>query len=272
MNGVELVVSWFRGFVHSVPCALPIALLASLTSCRVSMSPVQNRLAPGEEPFAVFVATGEAGTGDLFAVRADGGTTFPITYTRVREMAPALSPTGTDLAFIREGARGDPSSRRVVVMNLLSGAERVVPAADTPPDAVAWSDDATLLYLRTGATTLVAHAPPADAATRPLDRLEALRADSAFMVLVGTPAFARVIDCPEGGVCVEQGGGKRTLYSADGRGPARWGSDSVGYFVGSAFFIRPLGPGRMRELRLTPPRLDPREMTYFPGPAGQGPQ
>ena len=71
---------------------------------------------------------------------------------------------------------------------------------------------------------------------------------------------------------VEQPDGARSLFSADGRGPARWGSDSVGYFVGAAFFVRPLGPGRMRELRLTPPRLDPREMTFFPGPAGQGPQ
>ncbi len=120
------------------------------------MSPVQNRLAPGEEPFAVFVATGEAGVSDLFAVRADGGTTFPITYTRVREMAPALSPTGTDLAFIREGVRDDPSSRHVVVMNLLNGAERVIRPVDTPPDAVAWSDDATQLFVRAGSATLVA--------------------------------------------------------------------------------------------------------------------
>jgi len=236
------------------------------------MSPVQNRLAPGEEPFAVFVATGEAGVSDLFAVRADGGTTFPITYTRVREMAPALSPTGTDLAFIREGVRDDPSSRHVVVMNLLNGAERVIRPFDTPPDAVAWSDDATQLFVRAGSATLVAQAPPADPEPRALDAMEAEHADSAFMVLVGTPAFARVIDCPEGGVCVEQRGGERSLFSADGRGPARWGSDSVGYFVGAGFFVRPLGPGRMRELRLTPPRLDPRELTYFPGPAGQGPQ
>jgi len=236
------------------------------------MSPVQNRLAPGEEPFGVFVAAGEAGVSDLFAVRADGGTTFPITYTRVREMAPALSPTGTDLAFIREGVRDDPSSRHVVVMNLLTGAERVIRPLDAPPDAVAWSEDATQLFVRAGSTTLIAQAPPADPETRALDVMEAEHADSAFMVLVGTPAFAQVIDCPEGGVCVEQRGGERSLFSADGRGPARWGSDSVGYFVGAAFFVRPLGPGRMRELRLTPPRLDPREMTYFPGPAGQGPQ
>jgi len=236
------------------------------------MSPVQNRLAPGEEPFAVFTATGEGGVGDLFAVRADGGTTFPITYTRVREMAPALSPTGTALAFIREGVRDDASSRRVVVMNLLNGAERIVPAGDAPPDAVAWSADATLLYIRMGSAIFVSAAPPAKPDLRRLDSLEALHADSAFAVLVGTPAFAEVVECPEGGVCVQQGGGERTLFSADGSGPVRWGSDSVGYFVGSAFFVRPLGPGRMRELRLTPPRIDPRQMTFFPGPAGQGPQ
>ncbi len=236
------------------------------------MSPVQNRLAPGQEPFAVFVATGEAGVGDLFAVRADGGTTFPITYTRVREMAPALSPLGTDVAFLREGVRDDRSSRRVIVMNLLNGGERVIPVGNVPPDAVAWSDDASTLFIRAGDATLAAAAPPAEPGTRTLDPAEAGRADSAFAVFVGTPAFARVIDCPEGGVCVEQPDGARNLFSADGRGPARWGSDSVGYFVGAAFFVRPLGPGRMRELRLTPPRLDPREMTFFPGPAAPGPQ
>lgn len=236
------------------------------------MSPVQNRLAPGQEPFAVFVATGEAGVGDLFAVRADGGTTFPITYTRVREMAPALSPLGTDVAFIREGVRDNPSSRRVVVMNLLNGGERIIPALNAPPDVVAWSNDAATLFIRAGGATLAAAAPPAAPGTRSLDAAETGGADSAFAVLVGTPAFARIIDCPEGGVCVVQPDGARSLFSADGRGPARWGSDSVGYFVGAAFFVRPLGPGRMRELRLTPPRLDPREMTFFPGPAGQGPQ
>lgn len=247
--------------------SLPLLLLVVAAGCRVSMSPVQNRLAPGEEAFAVFVAAGEAGASDLFAVRADGGTTFPITYTRVSEFAPALSPTGTDLAFIREGLRDDTTSRRVVVMNLLNGAERVIPSDSLVPDAVAWSGDASRLFIRAGAATIVAGAPPRDPEPRLLTGAEAGAADSAFLVLVGTPAFGSVIDCPEGGVCVELRDGERSLFSADGRGPTRWGSDSVGYFVGSGFFVRPLGPGRMRELRLTPPRLDPREMTYFPGPA-----
>lgn len=251
----------------------PAALaLLTLTACRVSMSPLQNRLAPGEEPFAVFVATGEAGQGDLFAVRAAGGATFPITYTRVREMAPALSPTGTDLAFIRETVAGDASTRRVVVMNLLNGRERMLPQSDLPADAVAWSEDAGTLYLRTAGSTLAIPAPPAAPQSRPLDSTESLHAYTLFDVLLGTPAFGRALDCPEGGVCVRLASGEESVLAADGRGAVRWGSDSVGYFVGAGFVVRPLGPGRLRELRLTPPRMEPRELTFYPGPAGQGPQ
>lgn len=245
--------------------------LIALAACRVSMSPLQNRLAPGEEPFAVFVAAGEAGVGDLFAVRAGGGTTFPITYTRIRELAPSLSPTGTALAFLREAASDNLSSRQVVVMNLLNGGERVLLRSDTPAEAVAWSADGTLLYIRTPSGMLTAAAPPAEPAIRSLDSLEAVPADSAFAVLLGTPAFARAVECPGGGVCVLAADGERSVLAADGRDAVRWGSDSVGYFVGAEFVVRPLGPGRTRELKLTPPRLDPREVTFFPGPVGSGP-
>lgn len=262
------MVSCFRGFVHSVPW---LAML-TMSACRVSMSPVQNRFAPGEEPFAVFVADGEAGLGDLFAVRADGGPTFPVTYTRVRELAPSLAPTGTALAFIREAVAGDPSTRRVVIMNLLNGGERMLPRTDSPPEAVGWSADAGTLYVRTASGTVAAPAPPKRTELRVLEGAEAAHADSTFDVLLGTPAFGRVIDCPEGGICVQLTSGERSVLAADGRGAARWGSDSVGYFVGPGFVVRPLGPGRLRELRLTPPRLAPRELTFFPGPAGQGPQ
>ncbi len=257
-----------------MPRSVPILVtLVALTSCRVSMSPLQNRIAPGEEPFAVFVATGEAGLGDLFAVRAEGGTTFPITYTRVRELAPSLSPTGVAHAFLREAVAGDPTTRRVVVMNLLNGGERVLPRSDTPAVAVAWSADAGTIYVRTATGNLVASsAPPAKSERRTLDSAEAVHADSAFAVLLGTPAFARAVECPEVGVCVVLADGERSLLAAEGRGAVRWGSDSVGYFEGAGFVVRPLGSGAQRELRLTPPRQEPREMTFFPGPAGQAPQ
>ena len=249
-----------------------ILALIALTSCRISMSPLQNRMAPGEEPFAVFVADGEAGLGDLYAIRTDGGTTVPVTYTRVSETAPSLSPTGTALAFIREGVTGDPTSRRVVVMNLLNGNERVIPSSDVPPDAVAWSADAAILYIKADTEILAAAALPAGASVRTLEGLEVARADSAFWSLLGTPAFGRAVECPEGGVCVLLPDGTRSVLAADGRGGVRWGSDSVGYFVGPDFVVRPLGAGRARELKLLPRRENPREMTFFPGPAGRAPQ
>ena len=248
--------------------AFVTAVLAALigTACRVSLSPLQNHLAPGEEPFAVFVANGEGGTGDLFAVRAEGGVSYPITYTRVRELAPALAPTGTSLAFLREAVAGDPATRRVVVMNLLNGSERILPAVEAPIDALAWDPGGVQLFLRAGSTTYAVPAPPAEGAPRRLDPTQVPIADSAFSVLLGTPAFARAVECPEVGVCIELPSGERSVLDQEGRGAARWGSDSVGYFVGNHFVVRPLGAGHARELRFTPPRAEPRELTFFPGP------
>jgi hypothetical protein len=98
-------------------------------------------------------------------------------------------------------------------------------------------------------------------------RAHSAKADSSFQVLLGTPAFARAIECPEVGVCVLLPNGERSLLEMEGLGAARWGADSVGYFVGPDFEIRPNGAGRARRLKLLPPRANPRELTFFPGPA-----
>ncbi|HET9295160.1 MAG TPA: hypothetical protein VFO06_12765, partial [Gemmatimonadales bacterium] len=108
--------------------------------------------------------------------------------------------------------------------------------------------------------------PPARFEGRRLAGADSARADSSFQVLLGTPAFARAIECPEAGVCVLLPNGERSLLEMEGRGAARWGADSVGYFVGIDFEIRPNGPGRARRLRLLPRRENPRELTFFPGP------
>lgn len=254
--------------VYSMLFLLPI----SASACRVSLSPLQNRIAVGREAFAVFVAEGEGGTGDLYAVPASGGATTPITYTRLRELAPALAPQGTALAFIREATPGEPGTRRVVVMNLLNGAERMPPATQTPPDAVAWSGDGTEIFMRAGDSLFSTPAPPAPGVWRPLAGAELTRADSAFMVLLGTPAFVRAVECPEVGVCVELPDGEVSVVDREGKGAVRWGSDSIGYFAGAGFVVRPLGAGRPRDVRLIPPRSEPRELTYFPGPATPAPQ
>jgi hypothetical protein len=245
----------------------PVLLLScfALSACRVSMSPVQNKIGAGTEPFAVFVADGEASTGDLFAVAADGGEVVQVTYTRVREMGPALAPGGVAVAFIRETTPGNPASRHVAVLNLLNGGERTL-RTPSPPEQVAWSSAGQLL-VRTEAGIWKMDAPPAESAARRLAGADSASADSSFRVLLGTPAFARAIECPESGVCVLLPNGERSMLAAEGRGAARWGADSVGYFVGLDFEIRPNGAGRARRLKLLPLRENPRELTFFPGPA-----
>jgi hypothetical protein len=241
-----------------------LLLCLALPACRVSMSPVQNKIGAGTEPFAVFVADGEASTGDLFAVPADGREVVQLTYTRVREMGPALSPDGVAVAFIRETTPGTPVTRHIVVLNLLNGAERTLRTPE-PPEQVAWGASGQIL-VRTATGVWEMDPPPAKSAAQRLTGADSVKADSSFQVLLGTPAFARVIECPETGVCVLLPDGERSLLEREGRGAARWGADSVGYFVGIDFEIRPNGPGRARRLRLLPRRENPRELTFFPGP------
>jgi hypothetical protein len=55
----------------------------------------------GSESYVVFEAAGEDGQGDLYASPAAGGPSFPVTFSRAHETAPALSPDGTMLAYLR---------------------------------------------------------------------------------------------------------------------------------------------------------------------------
>jgi hypothetical protein len=242
---------------------LSLSCLATL-ACRVSMSPVQNKIGAGTEPFAVFVADGEASTGDLFAVPTDGREVVQLTYTRVREMGPALAPDGVAVAFIRETTPGTPVTRHIVVLNLLNGGERTLRTPE-PPEQVAWGASGQIL-VRTDTGVWEVAPPPAKSAAQRLTGADSAKADSSFQVLLGTPAFARAIECPESGVCVLLPNGERSLLEAEGRSAARWGADSVGYFVGIDFEVRPNGAGRARRLKLLPRRENPRELTFFPGP------
>jgi hypothetical protein len=228
------------------------------------MSPVQNKIGAGTEPFAVFVADGEGSTGDLFAVPADGREVVQLTYTRVREMGPTLSPDGAAVAFIRETTPGTPATRHIVVLNLLNGGERAF-RTPVPPEQVAWTG-AGRIVVRTESGVWELDPPPAKSEARRVTGADSTEADSSFQVWLGTPAFARAIECPEAGVCVVLPNGERSLLEREGRGVARWSADSVGYFVGMDFEIRPNGPGRARRLRLLPRPANPRELTFFPGP------
>ena len=245
---------------------LLLLLLMTLMGCRGTMSPLSNRIQVGQEAFVVFVADGEENNGDLFAVPAAGGTAFQVTFTRVDESRPALSPDGSVVAFARGGLRPDaPVS--VALLNLVNGAERRV---ELPPGAVvqqiAWSGDTTELFIRTATGDYAFATPPAIPALHPVPASDAPFADSALAVLLGDPPFATAAPCAAGhGLCAHADSGE-TLLDADGRDPFRWGGDSVAFFVGNGLVVRPLGAGRVRRVAWSRELGRPREATYAPGP------
>ncbi len=215
----------------------------------------------------VFTADGEDGLGDLFASSIQGGTPFQVTFTRVDERLPALSPDGSMLAFVRSRLPGDTSDVSLVVMNLLSGSERrIALPADLRPDATAWSPDGGHLYVRAPGQLLSTPAPPAEAVVAPVPASERAGADSALAVLLGDPPLAEAVPCPGGaGVCARLADGTIATVAADGSAPARWLGDSIVYLERGAWIVRPMGGGRLRALQWTPARQRVRDLTTFRG-------
>jgi hypothetical protein len=92
-------------------------------------------------------------------------------------------------------------------------------------------------------------------------------ADPVLGVFLGEPAFAEVVACDTivGALCTRSAGGDHLL--AEGAGaPARWGRDSVAYVRDGIVEVRPLGPGRVRRIELSPPRAVTGSITYFDPP------
>jgi hypothetical protein len=244
---------------------LTAALMAMATvACRVSLSPLQNRIDVGRETFVVFVGDGEGGLGDLYAVKADGGSVYPVTYTRLHETRPALSPNGAMVAFLRGRRAGDSTDYRVVVMNLLNGAERVVFTGeeDRAPVSLGWHRSNSMLYVATTGGVLEATLPPEPLTITPA--VDSAVADSSVSILLGSPAFARVAPCSTGvGVCFVPRLGQEQPIAEATTGIARWGGDSVAYVTGTRFSVRPLGGGRSRALRWVDPPANARLPTVF---------
>ncbi len=97
--------------------------LSLLTACDPTLPPLRGQMEIGRDPYAVFVG-GAGPNSDLYAVRPDGGPPVRITFTNIAELAPALSPDGGGLAFLRGTSLRDSTPASVWVMNLLSGGER----------------------------------------------------------------------------------------------------------------------------------------------------
>lgn len=233
------------------------ALAALLLVAGCSLSPLQNRIKPGEEPFVVLAGTGSDGHVDLYATLPGGGEIHQLTFTAMVESAPRLSARGDVLAFLRHGEGSGRADGELVVMNLLNGAERRL---DLPPtaghlEAVGWAPDERTLYVMTSSGPWQVAAPPLAPNPQPVGEAARAAADSALMTLLGTPRFARASRCDSGGVCIVGTDGAPRQLDADGSAPFRWGSDSVAWLVGDRVVIRPLGPGPARRLDPDPSRI-----------------
>ena len=239
----------------------------SLVGCG-TLPPLRGKIDVGREAYAVFVG-GSGVSGDLYAVRADGGPAFPITYTPVAELAPALAPNGTDLVFLRSQSLRDTIPATVWVMNLLTGNERELelPKGAGAPERVGWSEDGATVVVRTGQGLYRFDAPPAKPEPRAVPAADSAGADSSLAVLLGDPVFARVVRCQRASdLCLITRRGGEGILAQAARDPVRWGPDSVAFLVGDNLLqIRPLAKGRPRALNWSDVPARPRKLTFFVG-------
>ena len=244
-----------------------LGALLVLAACRGTLSPLSNRVKVGQEAYVVLVADGEDNVGDLFASSTGGGMAWRITFTRVDERLPALSPDGISLAFVRSRAPGDTAALHVAVMNLLNGAERQLALpTGMRVDQLAWSADGGRFYIRSADQLLVSPAPPAPTAFTAVPAATTATAESAFVVLLGTPPARAAGSCMSGsGLCVRLRDGSVVPLAPEGSAPLRWSGDSVAYWNTGGYVVRPLTGGRTRALTWAPPLVHPRQATMFPG-------
>jgi hypothetical protein len=245
----------------------PIWYLLLSTACG-TLPPLRGKIDVGRESYAVFV--GGSGTGaDLYAVRAEGGPAYPITFSTVAELRPALSPDGAQVAFFRGVSLRDSTPSTLWVLNLLNGADRELrlPKGAGTPERVGWSVDGKSLVVKTAADLYRIEAPPTKPNPRAVPPEERAAAESTLAVLVGDPVFASVVPCKRADLCVIPRSGRMGLLAQAARDAARWGADSVAFFTtGDLLQIRPLARGRPRLLHWTEVPARPRQLTYFHAP------
>ena len=243
---------------------LVLAGLVLVAACRGSLSPLSNKLEIGQESYIVFAADGEDGVGDLFASSPGGGGAWQITFSRVDERLPSLSPDGVMLAFDRGRLPGDTTTRSVVVMNLLNGAERqVVAPGALRPSAIGWSADGERIVVGTESGVVTVPAPPASG-----EPVAAAPQDAARLaMMLGDPPEAEARICSGGvGVCVALQDGREVVLDSVAVSPVAWYGDSVAYSRSGGWVIHPLTGGHTRLLEWNDGIVNPRSITRFRAP------
>jgi hypothetical protein len=250
----------------TVRILVPLMLLLA-AACDGTLPPLRGKAEVGRDAYVIFVG-GSSLSSDLYAVRSDGGSATPLTYTPVAELAPALAPDGGTVAFLRARSLRDSAPASVWILNLLSGADRELrlPKAAGAPTRVGWSRDGRSLVVRTESGLYHLNAPPARPDPVPVSGPQRAAAESSLQVLLGDPVFARVLPCSTPGeLCTVGDTGSPGFLARGAQQAVRWGPDSVALLIGSRVEIRPLGPGRPRRLTWSSLPRNPRELTYFEG-------
>ena len=253
----------------TVYCSRSSLLLACGT-----LPPLRGKIDVGRESYAIFVGGSGLG-GDLYAVRADGGPAYQITYTTVAELRPALSPDGAEVAFFRGQSLRDSTPATLWVLNLLNGADREL---RLPKDAGA--PRARRLELRRQRVA-------GEDQQRPLPAWRLRRPSPMRGVsrLGNVPRRSRVSPCfwairflpasfpvPKRKISASSPGtGRPGILAQAATDPVRWGNDSVAFFTGELLQIRPLAKGRPRLLHWSEVPARPRQVTYFQGSAARPP-
>lgn len=247
------------------PCRVFVFSCAAVLLFGCSLPPMRGKAEVGKDPYAVVAADGNGG-GDLYAVIGAGNEVVQLTWTPVREYAPALSPDGGMLAFLRQPPTGKPT---IWIINLLGAGERELPLPDSVSQTlqrVAWSPDSRTVYAQSEVALWRWPAPPARPVAEPVPPGERALADSALGVQLGSPAFASVVSCDTAGstLCVETPDGQRQPLGAGAAAPTPWGADSIAWIQDGAIEIRPLRGGAARLVTLTG-AAGLSAITYFPG-------
>ena len=231
-----------------------------------AVTPLSNRIQVGEEAFVIGVGEGRDGATDLFAAPAGGGAFVRFTFTRAEERIPRLSPGGRSVAYVRRTGAGPEAGWSLVVLDLLSNAERVaaLPRDAAAPERIGWTADGAGVFLSAGRLYRLSVPPEAPALT-PLAGADSAAADPLTRERLGTPPVALVRECPGAGSCVVAASGEVDSLGGAATGAIRWGADSLGYFTSRGFQVRPLGGGASRRpaWSAAPARL--RQLTYHPG-------
>jgi hypothetical protein len=259
VRGQYIVTRWGTVFLTSY--------FSLLTACEGTLPPLRGKAEVGRDAYAVFVG-GRGTSSDLYAVRGDGGPAIRLTYTPVAELAPAISPNGGTVAFLRGHSLGDSTPATVWVLNLLSGADRELrlPKSAGTPRQVGWSQDGGSLVVRADGGFYRLASPPAKPEPRLVPDSGRAAAESSLAVLLGDPVFARVVPCPAAGeLCVVGDSGTPGFLARYAQQAVRWGRDSVALLIGDKMEIRPLGRGRPRRLSWANLPENPRQMTFFEG-------